>query len=147
MIQEILNGISVALDTAFPKMQIYPEEVENDMVKPCFIINTLDPYIKDRLCGSTSYDITYVVQYFPEKLEDKYSEMYGVMETLKDALGIITVEYNESAGLSRKCRARDIQFTIAGDVLNCKCRYADYFYEKDESEYMKTVTKTVTEKG
>lgn len=63
MINDIIDGLSVALYDAFPSCKIYSEQVKQGLQEPCFFIDTVTslekPLLKDRVKREIELDIHY----------------------------------------------------------------------------------------
>lgn len=91
MINEIIKGVSIKLNTAFEgKYKIYQNDVEQGFTIPCFFISALKPDIaplqKNRFMNRNPLD----VHYFPTSRRNN-SEMFKVAGDLMECLEFITL--------------------------------------------------------
>ena len=82
MVNEIIDGISVALADAFDGITIYSESVAQDLQEPCFFILNLTSR-EVRLVGNRAQrNMAFDIHYFPESnLSPKY-ECQSIAERL-----------------------------------------------------------------
>lgn len=92
MIQQIIDGVIVALQAAFPEVtRVYTEEVKQGFKEPCFILRLLNP-TNEQFLGNRYYRTNLLsVQYVPESTTDAKAECYDVNDRLFRALEYITV--------------------------------------------------------
>ena len=90
MINELVIGISQALDTAFSDVEIHVDQIKQGLVGPCFFIMLLEPtqtqIMSQRYYRENSFDI----HYFPET--DNASEINTVADKLMDVLEYISFD-------------------------------------------------------
>lgn len=91
MINEIIDGISMAINTEFGDgYEIYTEDITQDLTEPCFSILCLNP-TKEQFLGRRYFRTNqFCVHYFPSS-ENKRFECNQVSEKLSECLEIITV--------------------------------------------------------
>lgn len=141
MINEIIDGISVAINSEFgDHYEIYTESVEQGLTEPCFSILCLNPTIGQVLGKRYFRRNQFCIHYFPSSNERK-SECHSVIERLMDALEIITV----SGDL---CRGTDMHGEVVDDVLSFFVNYDMHVYKgKTTTPTMETVSHNTNMKG
>ena len=89
MINDIINGIAIALGTAFPGVTVYADDIRQGFDEPSF-------YIKDVTTNQTQIvgtrymrRMSLDVHYFPESKVEPMDEIRTVVEGLYDALEYI----------------------------------------------------------
>ena len=126
MINKIIDGISVAIDSEFgDPYEIYTESIEQGFTEPCFSILCLNPTLEQFLGRRYFRTNQFCIHYFPSS-DEKRSECFAVMERLVKALEVITVD----GDLIRGTRMNG---EIVDDVLNFFVNY-DLFVYKEETE-------------
>ena len=92
MLNKIKNGIALALHKEFGNgYEIYTEEVEQGLLKPCFSIVLINSDYKLELGKRYYMQNQFCIHYFPEK-ENKKEEMDNVLMRLYDCLEVIEIE-------------------------------------------------------
>lgn len=91
MINEIIQGVSIRLNTAFEgKYKTYENDVEQGFTTPCFFITILkpdiSPLLKNRYMSRNPLDI----HYFPTNGRNN-AEMYAMAGDLMECLEFITL--------------------------------------------------------
>lgn len=106
MINELIVGISQALDIAFSDVEIYVDQIKQGLTEPCFFIMLLSPS-QEQVVGSRYYrENSFDIHYFPKT--DNTSEINDVADKLMDTLEYI----NFDGGLLRGTKMRSE--TVAG---------------------------------
>lgn len=91
MLNEIIKGISMALNTAFGDgYEIYQNDVRQGLKEPCFLIAVLQPKITPMLGRRSIWRHPFDIQYFPTDPSNN-AEMFTVAETMIEALNFITL--------------------------------------------------------
>lgn len=141
MINEIIDGISVAINSEFgDDYEVYTESIEQGLVEPCFSILCLNPTIEQVLGKRFFRTNQFCIHYFPSSAE-KQSECNNVMERLMNALEIITVNGD-------RCRGTSMNGEIVGGVLSFFVNYDMYVYKQVTTETaMESVSHNTTMKG
>lgn len=129
MINELIIGISQALDAAFSDVEIHTAQIKQGLVEPCFFIMLLEPS-QEQVLGQRYYrENSFDIHYFPRK--DNTSEINDVADKLMDTLEYI----NFDGGLLRGTKMHSE--TVAG-VLHF---FVDYNFhtikDKINDPYMK----------
>lgn len=141
MINKIIDGISVAIDSEFgDPYEIYTESVEQGLTEPCFSILCLNPTINQVLGKRYFRTHQFCIHYFPSS-DEKRSECYSVAERLINALEIIDVD-------ECKCRGTNMHYEVVDDVLSFFINYDSFVYkEETPSPNMETVSHNTDLKG
>jgi hypothetical protein len=141
MINKIIDGISVAIDSEFGDLsEIYTESIEQGLTEPCFSILCLNPTIEQFLGKRYFRTNQFCIHYFPSSNE-KQSECFSVLEKLMTALEIITVDGD-------LCRGTDMHGEVVDNVLSFFVNYDMYVYKKETAEpVMESVSHNTNMKG
>lgn len=141
MINKIIDGISVAINTRFDDTyDIYTESVEQGLEEPCFLILCLNPTSKQFLGKRYFRTNQFCINYFPSS-DEKRSECNEVMEQLLSALEYITVDGDLIRGTDMHCEVVD-------NVLNFFVNYDMFVYKDSEgAEVMGTFEHNTIVKG
>jgi hypothetical protein len=127
MINEIIDGISVAINTEFgDDYEIYTETVEQGLEEPCFSILCINPSIEQFLGKRYFKTNQFCIHYFPGSKERR-SECNSVIERLEDCLETITVGGDLIRGTS-------LHSEISDDVLSFFVNYDLFVYKPKEAE-------------
>ncbi|ADZ84451.1 phage tail terminator family protein [Cellulosilyticum lentocellum] len=87
MLNELIIGISQALDAAFSDVEIHTDQIKQGLVEPCFFIMLLEPS-QEQVLGQRYYrENSFDIHYFPRK--DNTSEINDVADKLMDTLEYI----------------------------------------------------------
>ena len=126
MINKIIDGISVALNTEFgDTYEIYTESVEQGLEEPCFSIVCLNPTMNQFLGNRYFRTNQFCIHYFPTS-EDKNMQCNEVRERMFNCLEIIDVDGDPVRGTK-------IETDFTDGVLNFFINY-DMFVKKVEDE-------------
>lgn len=127
MINEIIDGISVAINSEFgDPYEIYTESIEQGLVEPCFSIVCLNPTINQVLGKRYFRTNQFCIHYFPSS-DEKRSECYAMIDRLTSALEIITVDGD-------LCRGTDMHSEVVDNVLSFFVNYNMYVYKEETTE-------------
>ena len=106
MINELIIGISQALDAAFSDVEIHTDQIKQGLVEPCFFIMLIEPS-QEQILGQRYYrENSFDIHYFPRK--DNTTEINDVADKLMDTLEYI----NFDGGLLRGTKMHSE--TVAG---------------------------------
>ena len=123
MINEIIDGISVAINTEFgDDYEIYTESIEQGLEEPCFSILCLNPTVEQFLGKRYFRTNQFCVHYFP-KSNERRSECNEVAERLFNCLEVITAGGDLIRGTS-------LHSEISDDVLSFFVNYDLFTYKK-----------------
>lgn len=91
MINDIIDGISLALSKEFPETEIYTENVEQGLNEPCFLITLVKPENDHFINNKYKQKHLFSVQYFPEggrnEINEVLGRLYFVLEEVTDLEG------------------------------------------------------------
>lgn len=91
MLNEIIKGISMALNAAFGDgYEIFQNDVEQGLKEPCFFIAVLKPEVTPMMGTRYIKRNPFDIQYFPTST-GKNAEMIAVAERMMEALDFITL--------------------------------------------------------
>ena len=141
MINKIINGISVAINSEFgDPYEIYTEFIEQGLTEPCFSILCLNPTINQVLGKRYFRTNQFCIHYFPSSNE-KQSECHTVADRLMNALELITVDGD-------LCRGTNMHYEVVDNVLSFFVNYDMYVYKEEAVEpVMETVIHDTSVKG
>jgi hypothetical protein len=141
VIQDIIDGIIAALLEAFPGVKVYPDQVKQDLNKPCFILRLVTPASTRTLGERFKRDHLFSVQYIPESKTAARTECYRVQDTLFGALEYIAVGGNLVRGTGMRGEPVD-------NVLNFTVSYNLYVVTPTEKTPMEELEQVeITTKG
>ena len=141
MINKIIDGISIALNTEFgDDYEIYTETIEQGLKEPCFSILCINPSTEQFLGKRYFKTNQFCIHYFPSSNEKK-SECNSVTERLFDCLEIITVDDDLIRGTS-------LHPEISDDVLSFFVNYDLFVYKNANDEpFMESAEHNTSVKG
>ena len=141
MINEIIDGISVAINTEFgDTYEIYTEDIEQGLKEPCFSILCLNPTVEQFLGKRYFRTNQFCIHYFP-KSRERQSECNSVAERLFGCLEVITVDGDLIRGTS-------LHSEISDGVLSFFVNYDLFTYKHEEvAEHMEDVKHKIDVKG
>ena len=117
MVNEILNAISTQLHASFgDTYKYYVENVEQNLKKPCFTIDTIIPLQRSK--SSLLYDRTMpmVIHYFTDDMKDTKKDCYAVAEQVVECLEYLPFQ-------TTTLRGEDISWQIVDEVLQIFVTY------------------------
>lgn len=117
MVNQVLNVISTQLHATFgDNYRYYVEDVEQNLHKPCFTIDTIIPL--QRLKSPVLYDRTMpmVIHYFPKDKSNTKKECYAVAEQITECLEYLPF-------LKTILRGENISWHMVDDVLQVFVTY------------------------
>lgn len=137
MVNKLLDAITIQLHTTFgDSYRYYVEDVEQNLTKPCFTIDTIIPLSRSK--SHVLYDRTMpmVVHYFTGDKKDTKKDCYRVAEQLAECLEYLPFE-------NKLLRGQDISWQIVDDVLQVFVTYKFTTIKVTESEtYMEELHET-----
>lgn len=142
MLNEIIKGVSMKLNTAFgEKYKIYQNDVRQGLKKPCFFLAVLNPTLTPltgrRYMSRNPLD----VQFIPAD-NTKNAELYAVGWELMNALEYIKLPGGDSL------RVTSLNFEVVDGVLHCFVNYNLSLNKPAEEVTMETLDVDVgTTKG
>lgn len=138
MVNSILNAVTKQLGTTFgDSYHYYVEDVEQDLIKPCFTADLLIPLQRSR--SPVLYDRTMplVIHYFSDRKTNKKKDCYSIAEQVVECLEYLPFE-------DTLLRGEDISWEIVEDVLQIFITYK--FITKKvtpESEPMDSIIRNI----
>lgn len=117
MINSMLDAITIQLATTFGgSYKYYVENVEQNLTKPCFTIDTLLPTQRSK--SPVLYDMTVpiVIHFFTEDKTDTKKKCYAMAEQLIQCLEYLPF-------LKTTLRGEDISWHMVEDVLQLFITY------------------------
>lgn len=141
MVNKILNAITIQLYSTFgDNYKYYMENVEQNLTKPCFTVNTLIPIQRRR--SPMLYDRTMpmIIHYFTDDKKDTKADCYAKAEQMAECLELLPFE-------GTLLRGENISWQIVDEVLQVFITYKfttklDIPEEDSMSEVVKTVNHT-----
>lgn len=142
MINSIIEGISIALNTEFgERYTIYTESVEQGLKEPCFFISCLNPTSKVFLGERYFRTNQMCIQYIPTNKSVEKEECNAVTERLFNCLEYITVGED-------LIRGSKMSSEIVDGVLNFFVNYDLFTLRlKNKDDAMNEVLRNVAVKG
>lgn len=128
MVNDILDAITKQLDSTFgDSYRYYVENVEQDLQKPCFTVDMLEP--RERSINYDRYRRTMpiVVHYFNAERDTNKKDSYAMAERLADCLEYLTFK-------DTLLRGENISWQVVDEVLQMFITY--------RFDTIKTVNKT-----
>ena len=126
MVNKLLNAVTKQLGTRFGSSQhYYVENVEQNLTKPCFTVDTLIPIIRSK--SPILYDRTMplVIHWFGDSENTIKKDCYAMGEQLVECLEYLPFE-------GTLIRGEDISYQIVDDVLQMFITYS--FETRKETE-------------
>ena len=84
MVNDIIDGLSVALYDAFPSCKIYSEQIKQGLEEPCFFIEVVSslekPLLKDRVQREILFDVLYFTENDNAERHRVASELYQLFK-------------------------------------------------------------------
>ena len=119
MVEDVISAVSNALYSEFGNdYRIYADNIEQNLVRPCFFINVVRPAVLSGSIGRDKMSVPLVIQYFPSTL-GKRLECYKVSDRMFRCLKY--PEFNNVV-----YRGTDLKYDINDDKLNFYVQY-DFF--------------------
>ena len=137
MVTDVLNAISTQLYTTFGNTyRYYVEDVEQNLTKPCFTIDTIIPLQRSK--SPILYDRTMpmVIHYFTDDKKDTKTDCYTKAEEIVECLEYLPFK-------NTILRGEDISWQIVDEVLQVFITYK--FTTKklvDDATIMENLTET-----
>lgn len=140
MINEIIKGVSIKLNTAFEgKYKIYQNDVEQGFTIPCFFISALkpdiSPLLKNRYLNRNPLD----VHYFPTSGRNN-AEMFTMAGDLMECLEFITLPNGDVL------HGTSMGYEVEDGVLHFFVNYNLTLRRETEETAMETLETTVEPK-
>jgi len=117
MVNKVLNAVTVQLHSTFgDSYKYYVENVEQNLTKPCFTIDTIIPLQRSK--SPVLYDRTLpmVIHYFTEDKKDTKTDCYAKAEQIVECLEYLPFE-------TTTLRGENISWQIVDEVLQVFITY------------------------
>lgn len=132
MVRDVISAVSNALYDEFgDSYKIYADNVEQNLQRPCFYINTLRPTVLPGSIGRDILSVPLLIHYFPATV-GKRLECYAIAEKLFQCLKY--PEYNDVM-----FRGTNLKFDIVDDNLNFRVQYDFFTVVQDTDEVKNTI--------
>ena len=128
---EIVNGVSNAINAVFGDCDIYQNDVTQGFSEPCFFIALLQETRRAYPNGRASRQYLLDISYFPEDGGDNRT-MVAVSEELLDALSMIKLQDGSFL------RGTNLSAGVTDDVLHCGVTYTRFTQEITEQPLMQS---------
>lgn len=130
MVDKVIAAVSNSLYKEFGSgYKIYADNIEQNVVRPCFVINVITPMILSGSIGRDKMRVPLVIQYLPSSIS-KRMECYTVADKLFRCLKY--PEYEDVV-----YRGTNLKYDIDDDKLNFEVRY-DFFTFVTTTDEVKT---------
>lgn len=117
MINSVLNAVTTQLGKTFgTSYRYYVEDVEQNLTKPCFTVDTLIPLQRSRSAILYDRTIPIVVHYFSDSKTNLKQDCYSIGEQLVECLEYLPFK-------NTTLRGQDISYQIVDDVLQVFITY------------------------
>lgn len=117
MVNKVLNSVTVQLHSTFgDSYKYYVENVEQNLTKPCFTIDTIIPLQRSK--SPVLYDRTMpmVIHYFSEDKKDTKTDCYAKAEQIVECLEYLPFQ-------NTTLRGENISWQIVDEVLQVFITY------------------------
>lgn len=117
MVNKVLNSVTVQLHSTFgDSYKYYVENVEQNLTKPCFTIDTIIPLQRSK--SPVLYDRTMpmVIHYFSEDKKDTKTDCYAKAEQIVECLEYLPFQ-------NTILRGENISWQIVDEVLQVFITY------------------------
>lgn len=133
MLNEVIKGISMALNTAFgDEYEIRQNDVEQGLVNGSFFIQVLKPELTPLLGRRSMKRNPFDVMYFP-KAPGNNAEMFTVAETMMECLTQISLPNGDLL------RGTGMNYEVVDDVLHFMVNFNLPLIRPYEEPYMETL--------
>ena len=117
MVNSILNAVTKQLGTTFgTSYRYYVENVEQNLTKPCFTVDTLIPLQRSKSPVLYDRTIPIVVHYFSDSKTNLKQDCYSIGEQVVELLEHLPFK-------NTILRGQDISYQIVDDVLQVFITY------------------------
>lgn len=128
---KIIDGITLALRTAYPDYQIESDTIEQGLTPPAFLVLLVDVEQVRRVGERWRRLPRFDILYFPMKGQE---ECYAVADNLCMALELITLPGGDLL------RGTEISYEVTDGVLHFMISYNHFVYRPTEETYMGDLT-------
>lgn len=133
MLNEIIKGISMALNAAFGDgYKVYQNDVKQGLEEPCFLVAVLKPELSPLIGRRFLMREPLDIHYFPAAPRN-HAEMITVAETMLETLEVINLPNGEPI------RGTSMNYEIVDDVLHFFVNYNHTLIRPKEEITMETL--------
>lgn len=133
MLNEIIKGISMALNAAFGDgYKVYQNDVKQGLKEPCFLVAVLKPELSPLIGRRFLMREPLDIHYFPADPRN-HAEMITVAETMLETLEVINLPNGEPI------RGTSMNYEIVDDVLHFFVNYNHTLIRPKEEITMETL--------
>ena len=117
MVNKVLNSVTVQLHSTFgDSYKYYVENVEQNLTKPCFTIDTIIPLQRSKSPVLYDRTIPMVIHYFSEDKKDTKTDCYAKAEQIVECLEYLPFQ-------NTTLRGENISWQIVDEVLQVFITY------------------------
>ncbi|MTI56155.1 phage tail terminator family protein [Geosporobacter ferrireducens] len=132
MVNNIRIGINQVLDSHFPGVSIYGEEIKQGFEEPCFFVKVLSDAISKEFNRRYRKDVFFDIHYFSNK-EKVNEDCHDIAERLYEALDYIQVG-------SSLLRSKNKRYEIVDRVLHFFLEFDTHMFKaQPQVPYMQTL--------
>ena len=133
MLNEIIKGISMALNTAFgDKYEIFQNDIEQGLEEPGFFIQVLKPDLSPLVGQRSMKHNPFDVMYFPTAPGNN-AEMFTVAETLMECLTLISLPNGDLL------HGTGMNYEVVDGVLHFMVNFNLTLIRPEDETYMETL--------
>ena len=142
MIQEIIDGVAITLESEFGKeYEIYQHDVKQGLSTPCFLIILLEPSRRRQIGRRWRQDTPLDIHYFPAQ-DGNNKELALVADQLFSALEFVTLQNGE------QMHGYDMRTEIVDGVLHFFVQYNAFLTQSNDVQRMEELdVQTTTKEG
>ena len=130
---QIFDGVSFALHSAFPTVQVHGRTVKQDLTPGDFNVLPISASEASQIGTRGQRSITFDVIYYPPDT-GSYEACLEIQDKLPDILDTITTPNGD------KVHCLKFDCTITDDVLHCIVSYPHFVYRPAAEDEMETLT-------
>lgn len=131
-INDIRVAIQQALDSIYPNIDVYSEEIKQGFDEPCFFIKSVNSNQDNQMWNSKKREILFDIHYFSDKEEDINKDCLDMADSLYKILELIDIE-------GKKFRANKMNHRIEDNVLHFQLKFSYKILRIIQSAKMKKV--------
>ena len=144
MINDIIYGITKALNQEFEGVPVYAEPLKQGFKEPCFFVycteSTNRIYLGKRYLAQNAFCVTY----FPKLSNRQKEECNDVAERLCNCLECVDID----DAMGGQIRGTNMKHTVSDGVLVFTLNYDAFYYKNELVEVMESLEKQdITAKG
>lgn len=136
MVNDILNAITKQLDSTFgDSYRYYVENVEQDLQKPCFTVDLLEPRMRSTNSYLYKRTMPIVVHYFNSERDTNKKDSYEIAERLVECLEYLVFK-------DTLLRGEGISWQIVDGVLQLFITYSFNTIKQVDKTNMEVLAET-----